>query len=66
MRMMFVWRSAMRLPTVMVTAASTHISGSTTSERAAKAMRMSSSRATKPAPLDRTARKAVIGVGAPS
>ena len=28
MRTMFVWRRAIRLPTVMVMAASTHISGS--------------------------------------
>ncbi len=66
MRMMFVWRRAMRLPTVMVSAANTHMSGPTTSERPAKAIRISCSRATNPAALELTARKAVMGVGAPS
>ena len=42
------------------------MSGSTTSVRAANAMRMSWSSATKPAVFDSTARNAVIGVGAPS
>ena len=63
---MLVCRSAIRLPTVMVMAASTHMSGPTTSVRPAKAMRMSWSRATKPAAFELTARNAVIGVGAPS
>ena len=42
------------------------MSGSITSERAANAMRISWSSATKPAVFDSTARNAVIGVGAPS
>src|SRR3546814_16626086 len=53
------------LPTVMVAAARTHISGRTTSPRSAKAMNTSWSSATKPAALEATARKAVMGVGAP-
>ena len=63
---MFVCRRAIRLPTVIVSADSPHISGSTTSLRDANAMRISWSRATKPADFDSTARNAVIGVGAPS
>ena len=66
MRTMFVWRRAMRLPTVIVSAASTHMSGPTTSVRPGKATRISWSRATKPAAFEATARNAVIGVGAPS
>ena len=63
---MLVWRRAMRLPTVIVSAASTHMSGSITSLRPSKATKMSWSRATKPAAFEATARNAAIGVGAPS
>ena len=66
MRTMLVWRRATTLPIVIVSAASTHMNGSTTSDRPGKASRISSSRATNPAAFDDTDRKAVIGVGAPS
>src|SRR4051794_7275796 len=65
-RTMFVCRSAMRLPTVMVSAASTHSIGSHTSWRPRKPTNSSCMIATNPAAFDATDRNAVIGVGAPS
>ena len=61
---MLVWRSASRLPTVIVSAASTQNSGCQTSLADGKATNTSSSRATKPAAFDATDRNAVTGVGA--
>ena len=66
MRTTFVWRSAIRLPTVIEATDRIQKSGSTTSDRPTKAKRMSCRRATKPAVLESTDRKAVTGVGAPS
>ena len=66
MRTMLVWRRAIRLPTVIVSAASTQNSGPHTSARPRKPTKISWSRATKPAAFDATDRKAVTGVGAPS
>src|SRR6266542_1177743 len=63
---MFVCRNAMRLPTVMVSAARTQNIGSHTSWRPKKPTNTSWSAATKPAAFDPTDRNAVIGVGAPS
>ena len=63
---MFVWRNATRLPTVIVSAASTQNSGPHTLDCAGKPMKMSWNRATKPAVFDATERNAVTGVGAPS
>src|SRR5216683_4854588 len=66
MRMMFVCRSATRLPIVMVIAASTQNKGCQTSLLKGNATKSSVSRATNPAAFDATDRKAVTGVGAPS
>ncbi len=66
MRTTLVWRRAMKLPTNMVTAASTHMSGSHTSWRGQKPTNSSVISATKPAAFEATARNAVTGVGAPS
>ena len=66
MRTMFVWRSASTLPTVIVSAASTHISGPYTPSALGKARKITRIRATKPAAFDDTDRNAVTGVGAPS
>ena len=63
---MLVWRRAMRLPTVIVSAASTHIIGPYDVVAAEEADEDSSMMATKPAAFDATDRNAVIGVGAPS
>ena len=54
MRTTFVWRRAMRLPTVIDAAESTHMRGSTTSGRPMKPTRISWRRATKPAVLEAT------------
>src|SRR5215203_5088785 len=54
---MFVWRSASRLPTVIVSTDSTQTNGPYTPS--------SVGRATKPADLDATDRNAVTGSGAP-
>ena len=66
MRTMFVWRSATRLPTVIVSAASTQNTGCHTSLRPEEADEDELSSATKPAAFDATDRNAVTGVGAPS
>ena len=66
MRTMLVWRRAMRLPTVIVSAASTQKSGCQTSLAAGEADEDQLERATKPAAFDATDRNAVTGVGAPS
>src|SRR5215203_6006663 len=62
---MFVWRSARRLPTVIVSTESTQTNGPYTPSSVGKATKMTSTRATKPADLDATDRKAVTGSGAP-
>ena len=66
MRTMFVWRRATRLPTVMVSADSVQTSGPYTPSAVGKAVKMRSTRATKPAAFEATDRNAVTGVGAPS
>src|SRR3954466_2231236 len=66
MRMTFVCRSAIRLPTVIVSAASVQNSGCQTLLWFQNAMYTRFSSATKPAAFDATDRNAVIGVGAPS
>ena len=66
MRTMLVWRRAMTLPTVIVSAASTQMNGWYTPSAAGKAMKISGTRATKPAALAATDKNAVTGVGAPS
>src|SRR5436190_23444089 len=66
MRTMFVWRSAMTLPTVIVATDSTQKRGCQMSIPSGKATNTSVINATKPAALDATDRNAVIGVGAPS
>ena len=72
MRMMFVWRRAIRLPTVMVIAASTHMSGSTTSERAAKRDEDQLEQGDEAGPLGQDGEergdgggRALVGVGGP-
>ena len=66
MRTMFVWRRAMTLPTVIVSADSTQTSGPYTPSADGKAMKIMAIRATNPAAFDDTDRNAVTGVGAPS
>ena len=66
MRTMLVWRSASTLPIVIVSAASTQMSGSYTSTASGKAMKINVTSATKPAAFDATDKNAVTGVGAPS
>ena len=66
MRTTLVWRRAIRLPTVIDSAARMNITGCTMSLRSAKATNTSWISAANPAVLDATARNAVIGVGAPS
>src|SRR5438477_4723840 len=63
---MLVWRSATRLPTVIVNADRTQNSGCQTSLPEGKATKTRVSSATKPAAFDATDKNAVIGVGAPS
>ena len=63
---MFFCRSAMRLPAVMEAAARNHSAGPYTSSRSQNPTNTSEPSATKPAVLEATDRKAVIGVGAPS
>ena len=65
MRTMLDWRSAIRLPTVMVRMARNQSSGSVMSLWLEKPTASMISRATKPAAFDAVARKAVTGVGAP-
>ena len=65
-RIMFVCRSAMTLPAVIDNAASIHSRGWNTSSRPKKPTTTRFIKATKPAALEATARKAVTGVGAPS
>src|SRR3954453_18241550 len=64
-RTTFVCRSAIRLPTVIVSTASTQNMGSHTSCWSKNPTNTSSMIATKPAAFDATERNAVIGVGAP-
>src|SRR3990170_5077793 len=66
MRTMFVWRNASTLPTVIVNAASTQISGPYTPSAVGKARKTVVVRATNPAAFDDTDKNAVTGVGAPS
>src|SRR6266508_4944242 len=63
---MFVWRSATTLPTVIVSAESTHTSGPYTPATVGKARKITRISATNPAAFDDTDKKAVTGVGAPS
>ena len=63
---MFVCRSAITLPAVIDNAASIHSRGWNTSSRPKKPTTTRFIKATKPAALEATARKAVTGVGAPS
>src|SRR4051812_14314988 len=65
-RTMFVCRKATTLPTVIVSAAITHMNGRYTSVACGKARYTSRIKATKPAAFDATLRNAVTGVGAPS
>ena len=62
---MFVWRSARTLPTVIVSADSTQMSGPYTDSASGNVRNTISMRATNPAALDATDRNAVTGVGAP-
>src|SRR3954454_3523630 len=64
-RTTFVWRSAIRLPTDIVSTASTQNIGCHTSCWPKKPTKTSSMIATKPAAFDATERNAVMGVGAP-
>ena len=65
-RTMLVCRSAIKLPTVIVSAASAQNSGAHTSWRLRNPTYTSSRMATMPPVFDATDRKAVTGVGAPS
>ena len=66
MRTMLVWRRASTLPIVIVSTAITQISGSYTASAPGKAMNTTDIKATNPAALVATEKKAVTGVGAPS
>src|SRR5882672_9080866 len=60
-RTMLVWRNATTLPTVIVSAAITQMNGRYTSTACGNARYTSRIKATKPAALDATLRKAVTG-----
>ena len=66
MRTMLVWRSAVRFPSVIDAAASTHRIGCHESWDGRNPNLMIVSSATKPPAFDATDRNAVTGVGEPS
>ena len=65
-RMATRWVSATRLPTVMVTTASTATAGAQVPASAGRPMPSSTTSAAAPATLETTERKAATGSGAPA